>query len=117
MNSELTLAALIKEVLDEDHWEFYDEIYGEQQKLDFSDAVMRKLTRAHPAQLGSILLEIQAAKELRYLGGHPDYRNPINFLYFRERIPRGNAGKGRFHDIQSYYKIIKTKLIKLVSQR
>jgi hypothetical protein len=84
---------LIKEILDEGDWLFYDEEIGDSQIADFADEFRRRLSKLHPAQLGIVLLEVQAAKEIRYPAPHPDYFNALNFCLAREGEPRQRVAR------------------------
>ena len=49
--------------------------------------VVLQMRKWHPAELGIMLLAVQAAREERYNAPHPDYYNALAFCLSREREP------------------------------
>lgn len=62
------------------------EVFGPGRQ-DLTQKLRCALVHLHPAQFGLLLLEIQAAKEVRYNAPHPDYHNALSVLASRERAP------------------------------
>jgi len=65
----------------------FDEAYEQLNRFDIT-SVAAQMQTWHPAILGQMILAVQAAKQRRYLGPHPNYAGPLHLCAEREEMPR-----------------------------